>query len=309
MKIVFMGTPQFAVPCLEAIVGAGHDVKCVFTQPDKPCGRGYKLKYSEVKECAIKYGIEVFQPEKLKSEEVERKLSDIDADIIVVVAYGKILPKYILDMPKYGCVNVHGSLLPKYRGAAPIQWSVINGESVTGVTTMYMDEGMDTGDIIFKSETAIKNDETSGELYSRLAGMGAKLIVKTLLEIEHGKALRLKQNESEATYAPMLKKDMGKINWNKSAVKIHNLIRGVNPWPVAFTKVNGKNLKVYGSKIAKIDCDTPGKVLSVKPFIVGCGEGTALEITEVQLEGKKRMLAEEFARGQRINTETVFELE
>lgn len=304
-----MGTPGFAVPCLELLIEAGHQIKCVISQPDKPSGRGYKVTYTAVKECALKHGIEVFQPKKLTDDEVKVKLESMNTDVIVVVAYGKILPKYILEMPKYGCINVHGSLLPKYRGAAPIQWSVINGEEKTGVTTMYMDESMDTGDIIYKSETYIKPEETSGELYDRLSRMGADLIVKTLDDLQKGKIIRVKQNDAEATFAPMLEKAMGKIDWNKPAVEIHNLIRGVNPWPVAFTKINGKVLKIFGSKMRNDERGVAGEIVNLKPFCVGCGDGRVLEILEVQVEGKKRMSAEDFARGYRLSTNSFFEME
>ena len=304
-----MGTPKFAVPCLKSLIEAGHKIKCVVTQPDKPSGRGYKITYPEVKQCALDYGLEVFQPSRLRDDGVEQKLKSFDADVIVVVAYGKILPKYILDMPKYGCINVHGSLLPKYRGAAPIQWSVINGESKTGVTTMYMDETMDTGDIILKSETEIGANETSGELYDRLSGMGANLIVETIKKLEKGNVERIKQQNEDATYAPMLEKSMGKIDWNKSSLKIHNLIRGVNPWPIAHTKFKGKTLKIYNSEIIFGKGGKSGEIISVKPLQVACGDGNSIELKEVQLEGKKRMMAEDFARGYRIEVGAFFEME
>ena len=295
-----MGTPDFAAKSLKFLIDSKYDICAVFTQPDKPKGRGYKLTPSEVKKLALENDIEVFQPAKLKTGEAFDIIKELNPDIIVVVAYGKILPKEIIEFPKYGCINVHGSLLPKYRGAAPIQWSVINGERKTGVTTMYMDEGLDTGDIILKEETDILENETSGELYERLSVLGAKLLIKTIEEIESGSTKREKQDNNNFSYAPMLNKDMALIDWNKSANEIHNLIRGLNPWPIAFSYINGKRFKIYKSYISNLVGKIPGEVISEKPFVIACGENTAIELLEVQYEGKKRMSSGDFLRGYKI---------
>ena len=295
-----MGTPDFAAKSLKSLIDSKYDVCAVFTQPDKPKGRGYKLTPSDVKKLALENNIEVFQPAKLKTGEAFDIIKELNPDIIVVVAYGKILPKEIIEFPKYGCINVHGSLLPKYRGAAPIQWSVINGERKTGVTTMYMDEGLDTGDMILKEETDILENETSGELYERLSVLGAKLLIKTIEEIENGSTKREKQDNNNFSYAPMLNKDMALIDWNKSADEIHNLIRGLNPWPIAFSYINGKRVKIYKSCISNLVGKVPGEVISEKPFVISCGENTAIELLEVQYEGKKRMSSGDFLRGYKI---------
>lgn len=300
MKILFMGTPGFAVPCLESLIKAGHNICGVFTQPDKPKGRGHKLTAPPVKEVAIKNNIEVFQPDKIRNAETLSIIEDLEPEIIVVVAYGKILPKEIIDYPKYGCVNVHASLLPKYRGAAPIQWSIINGEKTTGVTTMYMNEGLDTGDMLLKSSTIINDDETSGDLHDRLSFIGADLILKTLNEISKGTIKRKKQNDDEASYSPMLDKSLCNIDWNKAAINIHNLVRGLNPWPTASTILNGNILKIHKTKVSNIKGGSPGEIISLNPFVVSCSGDTSLEILELQLLGKKRMSSEEFLRGHKI---------
>lgn len=300
-----MGTPDFAVPCLKKLLNSEHEVAAVFTQPDKKKGRGYALTAPPIKELALKYDIEVFQPENLKTPEVLELMSNLKPDLIVVVAYGKILPSTILNLPSLGCINVHGSLLPKYRGAAPIQWSVINGEKVTGVTTMYMNEGLDTGDIILQSETKLGKDETAGELFDRLSSMGADLLMETLKKFECGCIVRKKQDDNNATYAPMLDKSFAKIDWNNSATKIHNLVRGLNPWPIAMTVVNEKILKIYKTKVKTDICGSPGEVKSIKPFIVACGDNSAIEILELQLESKKRMCSSEFFRGYRLDLGTI----
>ena len=301
-----MGTPSFAVPCLERLLKSDDEVVAVFTQPDKKVGRKQTLTPPPVKELAQNGGIPVYQPTSLRNDEAVERVALLRPDLIVVVAYGKILPKAILELPPLGCVNVHGSLLPKYRGAAPIQWSVINGEAVTGVTTMYMDEGLDTGDIILKSETPVGRDETSGELFERLSLMGADLLVETIEKIKLGCAPREKQNDAEATYAPMLDKSLSNINWGESAEKIHNLVRGLNPWPVAATTLEGKTLKIYKTCLFEPrEWTQPGQIISVNPFVVGCGGGTVLEILEVQMESKKRMSAEDFCRGCKLEVGTV----
>lgn len=301
MKIIFMGTPDFAVPCLERLISSGYEVLAVFTQPDKKKGRNYALSPPPVKELALKYGIKVFQPENLKSIDTTKLITELKPDLIVVVAYGKILPKEVLKIPPLGCINVHGSLLPKYRGAAPIQWAIINGEKITGITTMYMDSGLDTGDIILKSEAQVGDDETSGELFNRLSVMGAELLIKTLEKIKTGNVKREKQIDKEASYAPMLDRSVSKINWNYSAEKIHNLVRGLNPWPIARTIIDGKGLKIYKTKVYKPMCGRPGEVKSVEPFVVACGNNSSIEILELQLESKKRMSSEDFLRGYRLN--------
>ncbi len=306
MRIIFMGTPDFAVPCLKSLLDAGHDICAVFTQPDKPKGRGYTLTPPPVKELAVLHDIKVFQPATLRTAEAAETVRGLNPDIIVVVAYGKILPKEILDIPKFGCINVHGSLLPKYRGAAPIQWSVINGDRVTGVTTMYMAEGLDTGDMILTEQTEIGPDETSGELYDRLSLMGAQLIVKTLQTVENGTVKRISQTEENTCYASILTKELSRINWNNRADKIHNLVRGLSPWPIANTVYHDKLLKIYKSKAVGGFAGGAGQVADLNgSFIVCCGENTAIELVEVQYEGGKRMSGKDFLRGHPAGTDTI----
>ena len=302
MKIVFMGTPDFSVNALENIVKAGHDVVGVITQPDKPKGRGGKMQYTPVKEKALELGLDVYQPQRVKETEFIEKLKEMNPDAIVVIAFGQILPKAILDMPKYGCINVHASLLPKYRGAAPIQWSVIDGEKETGVTTMYMNEGLDTGDIIDKVVVPIDKKETGGSLFDKLAIEGGKLILKTLIELENGTAVRTPQDDSKSNYAGMINKQLGKIDFNKSANEIERLIRGLNPWPSAYTKMAGKTLKIWDADVDDSENDSaPGTITEVgKDFIrVATGKGS-LKILELQLEGKKRMKTRDFLNGAKI---------
>ena len=277
MKIVFMGTPDFSVNALENIVKAGHDVVGVITQPDKPKGRGGKMQYTPVKEKALELGLDVYQPQRVKEPEFIEKLKEMNPDAIVVIAFGQILPKEILDMPKYGCINVHASLLPKYRGAAPIQWAVIDGEKETGVTTMYMNEGLDTGDIIDKVVVPIDKKETGGSLFDKLAIEGGKLILKTLIELENGTAVRTPQDDSKSNYAGMINKQLGKIDFNKSANEIERLIRGLNPWPSAYTKMDGKTLKIWDADVDDSENDSaPGTITEVgKDFIrVATGKGS-----------------------------------
>ena len=297
MKIVFMGTPEFAEASLQKLLETDHQIVGVFTQPDKPKGRGYNLVAPPVKELALAHNIPVFQPQKMRDGTALEILQELQADLIAVVAYGKILPKEILELPRYGCINVHGSLLPKYRGAGPIQWSVINGESVTGVTTMYMGEGLDTGDMILKKETPIGENETYGELHDRLKEIGAQALVETIELIEQGKAPREVQDDSLSSYAPMLDKQIARLDFTKDAQTLHNLIRGLSPWPVAHTTVDGKLLKVHRAVLAS-GKGQPGEVIDSKKFIVACKEG-ALELLEVQLEGGKRMKGEDFLRGRK----------
>lgn len=298
-----MGTPEFAVPSLDALVKNNYDVCAVFTKPDKPQGRKQIILPTPVKAYAFSKGIEVFQPEKLKSEESFELLKKINPDIIIVVAYGKILPKNFIDFPKYGCINVHGSLLPKYRGAAPIQWSIINGDTVTGITTMFMNEGLDTGDILMQEKIFINDEDTSEELKEKMSFLGAETLIKTIKNLSE--ITPKKQDDSQATLSPQLDKITGEINWEKTAKEIHNLVRGSNPWPIANTRLRGKLFKIYKTKISNSRPCYPGKVLSVSPLVIGCGKDTCLELLEVQIEGKKRMPASDFARGYRLSEKTV----
>ncbi|MEE1155025.1 MAG: methionyl-tRNA formyltransferase [Acutalibacteraceae bacterium] len=305
MNVVYMGTPEFAVPPLQAIINANHTVTGVFTQPDKPKGRGYVLTPPPVKECALENNIPVFQPKSMKDGEALEILKKLNPDVIVVVAFGKILPKEILDLPKYGCINVHASLLPKYRGAGPIQWCVLDGEEETGVTTMLMAEGLDTGDMLLKSSTKIGENETAGELHDRLSTMGADLIVETLSKLPNNEITPEKQDDNLSNYAPMLTKELCKIDWSKSAPQIHNQVRGLNPWPVAVATVNGKRVKIYSTQLSDKN-DTAGKIICLNPLTVACGEGSVI-ITELQPEGKKRMNSQDYVRGYRVTTDTIFE--
>ncbi|XOQ44052.1 MAG: Methionyl-tRNA formyltransferase [Clostridium sp.] len=297
MKIVFMGTPEFAVPPLQALINAGHEVAAVFTRRDKPVGRKQILTAPPVKTLAVENGIPVFQPDTLRSAETEEILRRIAPDVIVVAAYGKILPKNILELPRFGCVNVHASLLPKYRGAAPIQQAILDGESVTGVTTMQMAEGLDTGDILLSEKTKIDPEETAGELTVRLSEIGAHLIVKTLTALEAGTVTPVPQNDAESSYAPMLTKERSPIDWKRTAVQIHNQVRGLSPWPSACTVYQGKKLKIHRTRLAGTAAGIPGQILAGKEFKVVCGDGTALELLEVQPEGRKKMKGSDFLRG------------
>ena len=305
MKIVFMGTPDFAVPCLEALIKSGYDVCGVFTQPDKPKGRGYALAPPPVKVTALENDIPVYQPTTLKDGEALTILNELSPDCIVVVAYGKILPKDILDLPRYGCINVHASLLPKYRGAAPIQWSVINGETETGVTTMYMDVGLDTGDMIMKKSCEIGENETAGQLHDKLSSLGAQLIVDTVKALENGSATREKQDDSQSCYSPMLDKSLCRIDWNQSAQQVHNKVRGLSPWPVAVASINGKKVKIHQT-VKCADSGTPGEIISLSPLTVACGCGSVI-INELQLEGKKRMDSGSFLNGHKLSIGDKFE--
>ncbi len=303
-RIVYMGTPDFAVPCLERLIGLGYNVVGVFSQPDKPKGRGYRLAQSPVKEVAVAAGIPVFQPEKMRDGTAYAMLKELAPELIIVVAYGRILPEDILALPRYGCINIHGSLLPKYRGAAPIQWSVINGERVTGVTSMKLDAGMDTGDMLLKLEAPILPDETAGELFERLAPLGADCLERTLELFDGGIPDGEKQDEAQATYAPMLKKEDGLVDFALSAQRLHDLIRGTSPWPSAYTTLDGARLKLLRSSVTE-DCGAPGELLDEKKLIIACGEG-ALLVTEVQPDGGKRMGAEDFLRGKRLEKGKIF---
>ena len=307
MKIVFMGTPDFATESLKALDKANYDVLSVVTNPDRPKGRGMKLIASPVKQYAEDRGMKIYQPKKVKGNtEFIEELKRQNPDVICVVAYGKILPKEVLEIPKYGCINVHGSLLPKYRGAAPIQWSILNGDKTTGVTTIYMDEGMDSGDMILKKEVEIGENETTGELWNRLSKIGADLLVKTLKEIENGTAPREKQS-NEFTMAPMLSKDMAKINWQEqSAEQIKNLVRGLNPIMGAYTFVNNKKIKLWKVEVKPINQKFKdfenGSVLladSKNGLELKAKDGT-IKVIELQGENGKRMKAEDYLRGNKI---------
>lgn len=313
MRVIFMGTPDFSVGTLEALIEAGHEVCLAVTQPDKPKGRGKEMQFPPVKETAIRYGIPVFQPQKVRALECVEYLKGFQAEVCVVVAFGQILPKEILKMTPYGCINVHASLLPKYRGAAPIQWAILSGENVTGVTTMQMDEGLDTGDMLLKTEVIITEEETGESLHDKLAKAGAKLAVETLKEIEAGTLCPQKQGESPTPYARMLDKNMGNIDWSKSAVQIERLVRGLNSWPSAYTYWNGKVMKIWkvGVKSEETGNTTkkaePGEVLDVGKdyFSVQTGQGI-LMVKEVQLQGKKRMGTDAFLRGNALNSGMIF---
>ncbi|EQK43834.1 methionyl-tRNA formyltransferase [[Clostridium] bifermentans ATCC 638] len=307
MKIVFMGTPEFAVPCLQKIIDEGHEVVAVVTQPDKPKGRGKKLAMPPVKELALKYDIPVYQPLKAREESFVDTLKEMNPELIVVVAFGQILPKSILDIPKYGCVNVHASLLPRYRGAAPLNWVIINGEEKTGVTTMYMDEGLDTGDMILKSEIPLDDEITAGELHDKMMIDGAKVLKETIDLIEKGEAPREKQRNENTCYSPIMNKSLGNIDWNKSAIDIHNLVRGINPWPSAYTTYEGQTMKIWKTKVIDKNSDKdPGTIISVdkEGINVSTSEGI-VQIKEIQMAGKKRMEVPEYIKGNNINTDII----
>ena len=313
MKVVFMGTPDFAKESLQAIYNSGHNILAVVTNPDRPKGRGMKLVASPVKEFAIDKNIKVYQPEKVrKNEEFINEIKKLQPDVICVVAYGKILPKEILDIPKYGCINVHGSLLPEYRGAAPIQWAILNGDEKTGITTMYMDIGMDTGDMILKEEVDIGENETTGELWNRLSKIGGELLVKTLKQIEEGTATRTKQGE-DFTVAPMLNKEMAKIDWeNKTAIQIKNLVRGLNPIIGAYSFLNGKKIKFW--KVDVLENNNKNKERAGKVILADAKKGLQIQandgiinVLEIQGENSRKMSIQEFLRGNTINLLDVFE--
>lgn len=307
MKIVFMGTPEFAVPCLQKIIDEGHEVVSVVTQPDKPKGRGKKLAMPPVKELALKYDIPVYQPLKAREESFVETLKELNPELIVVVAFGQILPKSILNIPKYGCVNVHASLLPRYRGAAPLNWVIINGEEKTGVTTMYMDEGLDTGDMILKSEIPLDDEITAGELHDKMMIDGAQVLKETIDLISKGQAPREKQNNENTCYSPIMNKSLGNIDWNKSAKDIHNLIRGINPWPSAYTTYEAQTMKIWKTKVINENSyKKPGTILSVgkEGIEVSTGEGS-IQIKEIQMSGKKRMEVHEYIKGNNINTDVI----
>lgn len=308
MNIIFMGTPDFAVETLNALVEAGHRITLVVTQPDKPRGRGHSMQCPPVKEAASAYNLPVYQPKRIRDEDSIRFLENTQADVIVVVAFGQLLPGEILRMKKYGCVNVHGSLLPKYRGAAPVQWAVINGEDESGVTTMQMDEGLDTGDMLLKTVVPLEEKETGGSLFEKLSKAGAHLCVETLQRMEAGGIRPEKQGETPTAYASMLTRETGLINWTKGAVSIERLIRGLNPWPSAYTKFQGKILKIWEAEVRPSDESKGrcGEILEVTRDTVAVQTGDGiLFIKELQLEGRKRMDAGAFLRGISVKAGTV----
>jgi len=305
MRAVFMGTPAFAVSTLERLVASGHEVVSVLTQPDRPAGRGRKLTPPPVKARALELSLEVFQPEKIRSPEAWEHLEAKAPEVIVVVGYGQIIPQRIIDLPKYGCVNVHSSLLPQYRGAAPMNWAIALGEEKTGVTTMRIVKKLDAGDILILRETPIGPDETASELSERLASMGADLLIETLARLDAGTITPVPQNDAESSYAPILKREDGAIDWSLPAQKIYNRLRGFDPWPGAYTTLEGKRLHLRRARLAETAGLAPGTMAYDGRLRIGCGGGTALEVLELQLEGKKRLPAADFARGQRLDAETV----
>ena len=301
LRVVFMGTPDFSVPTLEALIKAGHSIVGVYCQPDKQKGRGKQVQMPPVKGAALKHNLPVFQPVTLRYERAQAELEALNPDVVVVIAYGKILPPWLIRLPQYGCINVHASLLPAYRGAAPIQWAVINGDKESGVTIMRMDEGVDTGDMINKVIVPLNEKETGGSLFDRLSESGAKLLVETLPMLEDGSAVFEKQPEESTTpYAAMISKKMGELDWAKSATELERLIRGLNPWPSAFSHLNGKTLKIWEASVEEENGEkkAPGTVLQAdaKGFRIQTGEGI-LKIDTLQMEGKKRMDAQAFLRG------------
>lgn len=303
-----MGTPEFAVPSLRALIEVGENVVAIVTQPDKPRGRGKKLTPPPVREAALKHNIPVFQPEKIKDEPFITAISNFSPDVIAVVAYGKILPKAILDIPPKGCINVHASILPKYRGAAPINWAIINGEKETGITTMLLDEGMDTGDMLLTEKVEIRDDDTASSLHDRLKYIGADLLIKTIKGIKSETIRPIPQDDSQATYAPMLKKEDGRIDWTMKAEEIKNLIRGLNPWPGAYTRWDGKQIKIFKAEVEAGVKEEPGTVINISTegIFAATGKGILL-IKELQPENKNRMTASEFIKGYRIVKGQIFD--
>jgi methionyl-tRNA formyltransferase len=299
-----MGTPAFAAPTLERLVEAGHECVAVWTQPDRPKGRGHQLAFSPVKETALRLAIPVHQPERIRRPDQVELLASYGADIMVVVGYGQIIPQSIIDLPRLGIVNVHASLLPKYRGAAPIQWAIANGETVTGVTTMLINAGLDTGDMLLKSETPVGPDETAEEVSERLSQIGADLAVRTLSGLEQGTILPEPQDNSQASQAPVLKREDGLIHWDSSAYEIHNRARGFRPWPGAYTIWRGQRLHIWRSRPHDISLGPPGSIhIEGRKLMTACGRDTALEIQDLQLEGRKRVSAEAFVNGHRLGAD------
>ena len=309
MRVVFMGTPEFSVPCLARLLADGHDVAGVFTQPDKPKGRGKQLAAPPVKTFALEHGVPVFQPRTMRDGEAVRILAQLQPELIVVTAFGKILPAEVLDFPKYGCINIHASLLPRYRGAAPIQWAVLNGETVTGVTSMQMDVGLDTGDMLLRRETPIGENMTAGELHDVLSELGADVLSDTLTALQNGTLRPEKQDDALSNYAPMLTKELSALDFAQSAQKVHDRIRGLSPWPTATLRTEGKTLKVHRSVLCDDAGGQPGEVIeSGKRFVVSCGDGRCVELLTVQAEGKKAMAAADYLRGNPLAAGTVLNL-
>lgn len=307
MNLVFCGTPQFAVPTLEALAASGFTVSLVLTQPDRPKGRGLELVASPVKQAALKLGLHIYQPDKIKNnEELKSKLRKINPAAIIVVGYGRIIPKWMLDLPKYGNINLHASLLPKYRGAAPVQWAIAKGETVTGVTTMRINEGLDTGDILLQQELPIASDETSGALAPRLAAMGADVMIETLRGLQSSTITSRPQNDAEATLAPILTKEDGRIDFSRTAQEIYNRFRGFQPWPGAFTVFRGRGLNIAAMKLVSEEIPEAQVVIRGERVFVGCGAGSAIELLELQPEGKKRIAARDFVNGYRPQTGETF---
>ena len=308
MRIVFMGTPEFAVPCLQKLIDCGHEVTGVFTQPDKPQGRKMILTPPPVKELAIANGIPVYQPVKMRDGTALEMLKEANPELAIVVAYGKILPKEILEFPKYGCINIHASLLPKLRGAGPIQWSVINGFEKTGVTSMQMDEGLDTGDMLISREIEIGENDTAGDMHDKLSVIGAEVLEETINALIAGELKPEKQNHDEFTYAPMLSKELSPIDWNATAREVHNKIRGLSPWPSATAVLGGKKVKIHKSILVSDSGKAAGEIIeSGKRLVVSCGDGKCIEILNLQAEGKKAMSAADFMRGNAVNIGDKFE--
>ncbi len=313
MRAVFMGTPEIAAVILKSVLTSKHEVIAVVTQPDKPKGRGHEMAFPPVKEVALAADIPVFQPQKARDEAFLEEMKSLNPDIILVAAYGKLLPKVLLELPKFGCINVHASLLPKYRGASPIQWAVLNGDEKSGVTIMHMAEEMDTGDIIMTEEVVLAADETAGSLHDKLADIGGPLLLSAMDALETGRAPRSRQNEDEATYVKMLDKTMGNMDFSRPAVVLERWIRGLNPWPTAYTKLDGKMLKLWKAEVVpaseltkEMRNEQPGAIVSIEKdsFSVTTGDGL-LKVKELQLEGKRKMTAEEFLRGFKLETGTV----
>ncbi len=307
MKVIFMGTPDFAVPSLEALL-QHHEVLAVVTQPDKPRGRGKKMAFSAVKERALQSGIDVLQPNKVREAAFIEQLKAYAPELIAVTAFGQILPEEILNMPKYGCINVHGSLLPKYRGAAPLQWAVINGEKQTGITTMYMAKGMDTGDMLLKESISITPEDTYGSVHDKMKHLGANLLLKTIEGLQKGTIVPVAQNEKEATYAPMLTKEMGHIDWSKNTQQIIHLIHGLDPAPTAYTMYQGEMLKIWQAEKTQQIAGRVGEITAIEKrgFVVTTGDGSML-VTQVQAKGKKRMGADAYLRGNKMEIGTILE--
>lgn len=307
MRIIFMGTPDFSVPCLEALIESDNEVVGVFTQPDKPKGRGYELTPPPVKICALNNNLPVFQPVSMRNGEALEIINSLNADLIIVVAFGKILPKEILESVKYGCINIHASLLPKLRGAAPIQWSILNGEKETGVTSMQMDVGLDTGDMLIKRAIDIDENITAEELFDKLSKMGAEVLIETIEALKNNELKPEKQDDSLSNYAPIITKEICPIDFTKSAQEVHNKVRGLYSWPIATTVINGKKFKIHKSKIlAENFAGNPGEIVdNSNRLVIMCGDGNCVEILEIQAEGKKKMDTQSFLRGQRIEKGTV----